>query len=201
MAHRSQPKRAKPCAPVTRRLWPETLSLSSGAAKGIPNLIAACTMVFAIEFLETTAPTTLGKRGRSQSGTPLLNRAGNLCSKKHQWSQRQWTGHDEIPTDSQQQRKVLAIPTASVSVLLAGRCHLTEGLPLRGRSSSKSLARVADSSTSRHSHQEPAITAARGFSGPPSTQGSLREHNEPNASSGKGLGRIGPPKPLKHERL
>ena len=71
MTHKSQPNRAKPCAPLTLRLWPDTLSLPSGADEGTCNLIAACMMVFAIEFFVPALPASLGIGvGLAQHGAP-----------------------------------------------------------------------------------------------------------------------------------
>ena len=72
----------------------------------------------------------------------------------------------------QWQTKVLAIPTASISVLEAGRYHLAANCPPDVMKSSTNLALEVDSSTSRVSHQAPICKAALGPTGPPSTTGS-----------------------------
>ena len=82
MTHKSQPNWAKPCAPLTLRLWPDTLSLPSGADEGTCNLIAACMMVFAIEFFVPALPASLG------NGVGLAQHGGARPSPAHPRTQR-----------------------------------------------------------------------------------------------------------------
>ena len=98
-----------------------------------------------------------------------------------------------------------ATPSAAVSVLDAGRNHLAMGVPRFVPDAATVTSTFTDwalaNSTSRVSHQQPTMMAARGLTGPSRTQGSLHHGRAPSAAKSNGRAFLGPPFPRSQDRV
>ena len=65
---RSIPRWASICAPVARRVWPESRSVRSLFIFSCPDRSAPATIVCTTAVLDTALPPKVGKRGKEGEG-------------------------------------------------------------------------------------------------------------------------------------
>ena len=121
MAQVSTPAAARPWAPVALREWPETLSEPSGETSSTPSKVAACMIVAVMASFEHAVPDAAGNNGRSGGAAADCHRSGKWSLRKLKWSHAVCAGHDADGAPWQEQPCSLAVPTAVMSDLEAGR--------------------------------------------------------------------------------